>query len=177
MLGIDPGVANTGFGVVSWQAGRIAPVDGGVISVPPGEALALRLRHIHEAITSLIDEHEPFAVALEDLYFGRNVKSAKAVGQARGVAILAAAEAGIPCFDYTPQAVKKSVCGSGAAEKDQIQRMVGVLLDLPAPPASDHTADALAVAICHAATIRTADLAMPNTSAPAGSHPLAGAAT
>ena len=88
-------------------------------------------------------------MALEDVYFGRNVRSAIAVGQARGVALLAAAQRGVPCFDYTPQAVKMAVCGSGAAAKDQVQRMVGTLLGVAAAQ-SDHTADALAVAICHA---------------------------
>jgi crossover junction endodeoxyribonuclease RuvC len=89
-------------------------------------------------------------MALEDLYFGKNVRSAIAVGQARGVAMLAAAQRGIPCFDYTPQAVKLAVTGTGAAAKAQVQRMVGALLRLPQPPESDHAADALAVAICHA---------------------------
>ncbi len=97
-----------------------------------------------------MDWHEPVSVGLEDLYFGKNVKSALAVGQARGVAMLAAAERGLACFDYTPQAVKMAVCGSGGAAKEQVQQMVGTLLGLPAPPASDHAADALAVAICHA---------------------------
>jgi crossover junction endodeoxyribonuclease RuvC len=158
VLGIDPGVANTGFGVVSWNAGKITPVDGGVINAPAGDDIAVRLRLIHDSIAELINQHRPYAVALEDLYFGRNVRSAKAVGQARGVTILAAAQAGVPCFDYTPQAVKKAVCGSGSAEKDQVQRMVAALLGLAEEPASDHTADALAVAICHAATLRAGDI-------------------
>jgi crossover junction endodeoxyribonuclease RuvC len=89
-------------------------------------------------------------MALEDLYFGKNVRSAMGVGQARGVVMLAAAERGIPCFGYTPQAVKMSVCGSGGAAKEQVKQMVGTLLGLPSAPPSDHAADALAVAICHA---------------------------
>ena len=101
-------------------------------------------------MSELIDEHQPLAVAVEDLYFGRNVHSALAVGQARGVVLLAAGSAGLPCFSYTPQQVKQSVCGSGGAAKDQVQRMVGALLGLPEPPRPDHAADALAVAICHA---------------------------
>ena len=99
------------------------------------------------------------ALAVEDLYFGRNVHSAFAVGQARGVVMLSAGMAGVPCFSYTPQAVKLAVCGSGAAAKDQVQRMVAALLGLEAPPASDHAADALALAICHAHNSRLASAA------------------
>jgi crossover junction endodeoxyribonuclease RuvC len=149
-MGIDPGVANTGFGVVRVAGGAMSAVDGGVIDAPAELDPAGRLARIHAALSELIAWHEPAAVAIEDLYFGKNVRSALGVGQARGVAMLAAAERGIPCFDYTPQAVKMAVCGSGSAAKGQVQRMVGTLLHLPAPPASDHAADALAVAICHA---------------------------
>jgi crossover junction endodeoxyribonuclease RuvC len=149
-MGIDPGVANTGFGVVRVAGGAMSAVDGGVIEVPADLEPARRLARIHAGLSELIAWHEPAALALEDLYFGKNVRSALGVGQARGVAMLAAAERDIPCFDYTPQAVKMAVCGSGAAAKAQVQRMVGTLLHLPAPPQSDHAADALAVAICHA---------------------------
>jgi crossover junction endodeoxyribonuclease RuvC len=149
-MGIDPGVANTGFGVVRVAGGAMSAVDGGVIEAPADLEPADRLARIHAALAELVAWHKPAAVALEDLYFGKNVRSALGVGQARGVAMLAAAERGIPCFDYTPQAVKMAVCGSGSAAKAQVQRMVGTLLSLPAPPASDHAADALAVAICHA---------------------------
>ena len=150
VMGIDPGVANTGFGVVRVAGGAMNAVDGGVIEAPAELEPAGRLARIHAALGELIAWHEPAAVAIEDLYFGKNVRSAIGVGQARGVAMLAAAERGIPCFDYTPQAVKMAVCGSGSAAKAQVQRMVGTLLNLPSPPASDHAADALAVAICHA---------------------------
>jgi crossover junction endodeoxyribonuclease RuvC len=101
-------------------------------------------------VCDLISEHRPDALAIEELYFGRNVRTAFAVGQARGVVLLSAGIAGVPCFSYTPQAVKLAVCGSGGAEKNQVQRMVGALLSLPEPPEPDHAADALAVAICHA---------------------------
>jgi crossover junction endodeoxyribonuclease RuvC len=151
VMGIDPGVASTGFGVVRTAGGQMSAVDGGVIEAPPGESPEGRLARIHDALEQLVAWHEPAAMALEDLYFGKNVRSAIAVGQARGVAILAAAKHGIPCFDYTPQAVKMAVCGSGAADKRQVQQMVGSLLKLPRPPESDHAADALAVAICHSA--------------------------
>lgn len=149
VMGIDPGVANTGFGIVRSAGAQVSALDGGVIETAPDLAPEARLARIHAALEELIAWHEPAAVALEDLYFGANARSAIAVGQARGVAMLAAAQHRIPCFDYTPQAVKIAVCGSGSAGKRQIQQMVGTLLGLPRPPESDHAADALAVAICH----------------------------
>jgi len=149
VLGIDPGTANTGFGVVGDGRGRMHAVDGGVIETRAGVAAERRLAQIHERVRALIEEHRPDAVALEDLYFGANARSAFAVGQARGVVMLAAGQAGIPCASYTPQQVKAAVCGSGRAGKDQVGRMVQALLALTAPPTPDHAADALAVAICH----------------------------
>src|ERR671931_1122790 len=156
VMGVDPGVASTGFVVVRVAGGRMSAIDGGVIEVAPGEPTEMRLERIHDELVQLIDWHEPAALALEDVYFGRNVRSAIGVGQARGVALLAAAKRGIACFDYTPQAVKMAVCGTGAAAKKQVQRMVETLLGLPQQPESDHAADALAVAICHAAHAQAA---------------------
>jgi crossover junction endodeoxyribonuclease RuvC len=150
VIGIDPGIANTGFGVVRTAGERMVALDGGVIETPADLRVEQRLGRLHESLGELIRWHEPKAMALEDLFFGKNVGSALSVGEARGVALLAAASQAVPCFDYTPQAVKKAVCGSGSAEKRQVQRMVGSLLGLPEPPAPDHAADALAVAICHA---------------------------
>ena len=155
-MGIDPGVANTGFGVVRVAGSQMTAVDGGVIEAPADGPLENRLARIHAELEQLIGWHEPAAIALEELYFGKNVRSAIAVGQARGVALLAAAQRGIPCFDYTPQAVKLAVCGTGSAAKRQVQQMVGKLLGLARPPESDHAADALALAICHAGRARTA---------------------
>lgn len=149
-MGIDPGVASTGFGVVRVAGGSMDAIDGGVIEAAADEAPEKRLARIHSEVASLLDWHCPSALALEDVYFGKNARSAIGVGQARGAVMLAAAQRGIGCFDYTPQAVKMAVCGSGAAEKKQVQRMVGTLLGLPRPPESDHAADALGVAICHA---------------------------
>ena len=151
VMGIDPGVASTGFGVVRVAGGRMSVVDGGVIEVPPGGPIERRLVEIHRELAELMSWHEPAALALENVYFGKNVRSAIGVGQARGVAMLTAAQRDIRCYDYTPQAVKMAVCGNGAADKAQVQRMVGSLLGLPSPPEPDHAADALAVAICHAA--------------------------
>jgi crossover junction endodeoxyribonuclease RuvC len=150
VLGIDPGLANTGYGVVSRQAGGFAALDGGVIQTSPGVPAEQRLAHIHAAVAELLGEHEPDAVALEELYFGQNVRSAFAVGQARGVVMLAAGQHAVPCSGYTPQQVKSAVCGSGRAEKAQVARMVMTLLGLLELPRPDHAADALAVAICHA---------------------------
>ena len=148
-LGIDPGTANTGYGVVARLGGRLVALDGGVIETSPRSATAVRLARIHARVCGLIAEHRPDAVAVEDLYFGTNARSAFAVGQARGVVILAAGQRGVRCSSYTPQQVKAAVCGSGRAAKDQVQRMVQALLALPEPPRPDHAADALAVAICH----------------------------
>jgi crossover junction endodeoxyribonuclease RuvC len=150
VLGIDPGLANTGYGVVAQRAGRLVALDGGVVETPAGLPAERRLSSIHGAIAALIEEHGPDSMALEELYFGQNARSAFAVGQARGVVMLAAGQRGIPCSGYTPQQVKGSVCGSGRAEKDQVARMVATLLGLAETPRPDHATDALAVAICHA---------------------------
>jgi crossover junction endodeoxyribonuclease RuvC len=149
VLGIDPGTASTGYGVVAHRGGRLLALDGGVVATPAGEALERRLATIHQRICELLDEHRADALAVEELYFGANVKSAFAVGHARGAALLAAGIRELPCHGYTPQQIKGAVCGSGRAEKSQVQRMVAALLSLPEPPRSDHAADALAVAICH----------------------------
>ncbi len=148
-MGIDPGAANLGFGIVRVEGSHMVALDGGVVETTPDLPMERRLERIHRALAELIAWHEPMAMAIEDVYFGKNVRSAMAVGQASGVAMLTAAEAGVGCFSYTPQAIKMAVCGSGAAGKRQVQRMVGTLLGLPEPPSPDHAADALAVAICH----------------------------
>ena len=150
VLGIDPGVANTGYGVVAQQRGRMVALDGGVIETRAGSDAGARLAVIHDRVGALLDEYRPDALALEDVYFGTNARSAFAVGQARGVVMLAAGQRSVPCAGYTPQQVKGAVCGSGRAAKDQVQRMVQALLSLEQLPQPDHAADALAVAICHA---------------------------
>jgi crossover junction endodeoxyribonuclease RuvC len=152
VMGIDPGPANLGFGVVRIEGSHMVALDGGVVETSAAEPMERRLARIHRALAELIGWHEPKAMALEEIYFGKNVLTAMSVGQASGVAMLAAAERGIDCFAYTPQAIKMAVCGAGGADKRQIQRMVGTLLGLPEPPTPDHAADALAVAICHGGT-------------------------
>jgi crossover junction endodeoxyribonuclease RuvC len=155
VLGIDPGLASTGYGVVATDrgpsgGGGLAALDGGVIQTRAELALERRVADIHAAVDALLGEHEPDAVALEELYFGQNVRTAFAVGHARGVVMLAAGQRGVPCTSYTPQKVKGAVCANGRAGKEQVARMVKTLLSLTEEPRPDHAADALAVAICHA---------------------------
>jgi crossover junction endodeoxyribonuclease RuvC len=150
VVGIDPGLASTGYGVVALKGSRLTALDGGVIETPPGIALEQRLADIHGQIEQLLSTHAPDAVALEELYFGQNVRTAFAVGHARGVVMLAAGQRRLSCSSYTPQKVKSAVCGNGRAGKEQVARMVKTLLGLAEEPHPDHAADALAVAICHA---------------------------
>jgi crossover junction endodeoxyribonuclease RuvC len=149
VLGIDPGLASTGFGVVTGREERLVALDGGTIKTAPGLPGERRLVLVAQRLREILAEHECDAMALEELYFGQNVRTAFAVGHARGVAMLTAGETGVPCFSYTPQRVKSAVCGNGRASKQQVMRMVSAHLSLPHAPASDHAADALAVAICH----------------------------
>lgn len=150
VLGIDPGTANTGYGVVERRCGRLYALDGGVITTRAEAPPQIRLANIHRRVCELLDEHDVTVVSMEDIFFGRNAQTAFAVGQARGVVMLAAGQRRLPCVSYTPQQVKHAVCGSGRAEKEQVGRMVQMLLRLDAPPRPDHAADALAIAICHA---------------------------
>lgn len=150
VLGIDPGLANCGFGVVRRGDGRLAALDGGVLTTSAADPAERRLAELQAGVEELLARHAPDALAMEALYFGQNVRTAFAVGQARGAVLCAAGRRGVPCADYTPQQVKGAVCGSGRAGKEQVTRMVQALLALPAPPAPDHAADALAVAVCHA---------------------------
>jgi crossover junction endodeoxyribonuclease RuvC len=148
VLGIDPGTASTGYGVVAGQGSRLRALAEGVIETSARSPLERRLADIHARVGELLDRFEPDAIAIEELYFGANVQTAFAVGQARGVVLLAAGQRGVPSRSYTPQQVKAAVCGHGRAGKDQVTRMVARLLGLREPPRADHAADALAVAIC-----------------------------
>ncbi len=148
VLGIDPGTASTGYGVIESVGSRLRALEDGVIETSAGTPLGRRLADIHDRVCALIDDHRPDGMAIEELYFGANVRTAFAVGQARGVVLLAAGQRGLPSRSYTPQQVKGAVCGHGRAEKDQVGRMVARLLGLAAAPTPDHAADALAVAIC-----------------------------
>jgi len=148
VLGIDPGTAATGYGIVERSGSRLRAVDYGCLETLPTQPPAQRLLEIHQAVTELIATHRPAMLGVERLFFNRNVQTAFAVGQARGVVLLAAAEAGLPVFEYGPHEVKMAVTGYGRADKQQVQRMVQVVLGLDSLPRPDDAADALAVAIC-----------------------------
>ena len=150
VLGIDPGTAACGYGIVHGSDGRLQAVVSGCWRTSARERLDARLLTIFEGVRDLVAEHEPDAVALEESYVGADARIALSVGQARGAVLVAAAEAGLACAEHAPARVKQSVCGYGRAEKAQVQRMVKVILGLPAVPTPNHAADALAVAICHA---------------------------
>jgi crossover junction endodeoxyribonuclease RuvC len=148
VLGIDPGTALTGYGIVERTGSKLRMVDYGCVETVAGMELPKRLLEIHSAVLGLIDEHQPTAIGVERLFFNRNVQTAFAVGQARGVVLLAAAQRALPVFEYGPHEVKMAVTGYGRAEKKQVQRMVQLMLGMPNLPRPDDAADALAVAIC-----------------------------
>ncbi len=155
VLGIDPGTATTGLGLIAEDhPGQYSVLDVRVITTPAGLPAPERLIQIYQQIQDYILLHQPEAAAVEKLFFQRNVTSAFAVGQARGVVILALAQAGVPIFEYTPLEVKQAVTGYGAADKKQVQQMVKILLNLEFTPKPDDAADALAIAICHAGAAR-----------------------
>jgi crossover junction endodeoxyribonuclease RuvC len=148
VLGIDPGTAATGYGVVERDGAKLRALDYGCVETLPTQELPVRLLEIHRAVTELILTHKPVQLGVERLFFNKNVQTAFAVGQARGVVLLAAAEHGLPVFEYGPHEVKLAVTGYGRADKLQVQRMVQAVLGLAVLPRPDDAADALAVAIC-----------------------------
>jgi crossover junction endodeoxyribonuclease RuvC len=148
VLGIDPGTAATGYGLVEREGSQLRLIDYGCLQTLPTQELPVRLLEIHRAVTELILTHEPAQLGIERLFFNRNVQTAFAVGQARGVVLLAAAEHGLPVFEYGPHEVKMAVTGYGRADKGQVQRMVQAVLGMKMLPKPDDAADALAVAIC-----------------------------
>ncbi|MFF2094001.1 MULTISPECIES: crossover junction endodeoxyribonuclease RuvC [Paenibacillus] len=150
VLGIDPGIAIAGFGFIDKVGHKLTPVQYGCIQTAAGTPSQERLLQVYDSAVALIDKYKPDAVAIEKLFFNRNVTTAFDVGQARGVIILAAAQRGLPVSEYTPLQVKQAVVGYGKAEKRQVQEMVKMFLKLSAIPKPDDVADALAVAICHA---------------------------
>ncbi|MFP4977147.1 crossover junction endodeoxyribonuclease RuvC [Paenibacillus sp. CN-4] len=150
ILGIDPGLAIVGFGFVDKEGHRLTPVQYGCIQTEAHTPDEERLLHVYEGMLQLIDKYKPDAVAMEKLYFARNVTTALPVAQARGVMVLAAVQRNLPIAEYTPMQVKQAIVGYGKAEKKQVQEMVRMFLKLAAVPKPDDVADALAVAICHA---------------------------
>ncbi len=150
VLGIDPGIATTGYGFIrSSSSGRLEAVDFGVLQTDARMPLPERLAFLHQNLTDLLALHRPDAAAVERLYFQRNVSTAMVVGEARGVLVLALAQAGIPIGEYTPGEIKQAVTAYGGAEKRQMQVMIRLLLGLAEIPRPDDAADALAVAVCH----------------------------
>lgn len=158
VLGIDPGTAITGYGLIESNGDELSLVDYGAITTPAGQSIPERLQVIYRELTSLIEEHQPTEMALEELFFAKNVRTALTVGQARGVALLAAAEAGLTIHEYTPLQVKQAIVGYGRATKEQVQDMVKRLLSLDSVPQPDDAADAIAVAICHLHSVRLATI-------------------
>lgn len=152
VLGVDPGTAITGFGLVQRRSGVLCCLEYGVIRTPAGVPLPERLDRLFRELRAVMARHPVAAVAVEQLFFNKNVQTAFSVGQARGVVLLAAAQAGLPVSEYTPPQVKQAVTGEGRAVKHQVGYMITRLLGLPAAPQPDDAADALAVAICHAQT-------------------------
>lgn len=150
ILGIDPGFGRLGFGVIDVTGNRHTAVEYGCIETVPHTPTGLRLKRIYEGVSDVIRERRPDAMGIEQLFFSRNVTTALAASEARGVVVLAAQLAGVPQFDYTPMQVKQAVAGYGRADKQQVQEMVRVLLGLSARPRPDDAADALAVALAHA---------------------------
>lgn len=151
ILGIDPGLANTGWGLIRVDRGRSTCLAYGCVTTTAGEPLGARLRAIHDEISHVALRHSPEECAIESIHFGVNAASAFATGQARGVALLAASQSGIPVAEYAPAQIKSAVVGTGRADKTQVQYMVRAMLGLEDIPRPDHAADALAVALTHAA--------------------------
>jgi crossover junction endodeoxyribonuclease RuvC len=165
IFGIDPGSHRTGYGCVETDGSRHRIVVCGAIATPATGSFSQKLLRIHERLSALLAECRPDCVAIEDLFHATHARSALKLGHARGVAMLAAVEAGLPVAEYAPAAVKRAIVGYGRAEKHQVQQMVKVILGLPRAPSPHDAADALAVAICHGQTLRPARVAG-NISAP-----------
>jgi len=172
VLGIDCGTEYTGYGVVELApAGRLLCLACGAIKLSPREPLPTRLHRIYEQLEALIREHRPDQVAIEDVFYALNVKSALKLGQVRGVAMLAASAAGLEVAEYAPLSIKSAVVGYGKAEKHQVQQMVTRLLGLPEPPQPADASDALAIAICHLHTAATLQRQGIARAAPASCRP------
>jgi crossover junction endodeoxyribonuclease RuvC len=159
ILGIDPGTAALGYGIVESSRGRLRAVDHGCLVTSPDTALPERLLAVHALVDELLETHQPAVAAIERLFFSRNAQTAFGVGQARGVVLLAAAQHGVPVVEATPNEVKSAVAGYGAADKEQVQRMVQLVLGMSELPRPDDAADALAIAVTIANRVGQADRA------------------
>ena len=154
VLGIDPGLASMGYGVISYDGVKARPVDYGGLYTPAGMPLPQRLLNLFEGVEELITRHKPDDIAVEELFFARNVTTAITVGEARGAALVAMRKYTQNLYEYTPMQIKQAVVGYGKADKKQVQQMVKLLLSLEEVPSPDDAADALALAICHAHSAR-----------------------
>ena len=150
ILGIDPGIAIVGWGVIEFSGNKMKPLAYGAITTPAHTPITQRLKTIYDELSLIIDKYKPEAMAVEELFFNTNVKTAITVAHARGIVLLCASQKAVPDFEYTPLQVKQALTGYGRADKMQIQNMVKIMLGLNAVPKPDDTADALAIAICHA---------------------------
>jgi len=150
IFGIDPGIAIVGYGVIEYKGNKFKVIDYGSVQTTNDYSFPIRLKMVYDEICKLLDKYNPDALAIEELFFNKNAKTAISIGQARGVLILAAINKGMEVYEYTPLQVKQGVVGYGRADKRQIQEMVKILLNLDKIPKPDDVADALAVAICHA---------------------------
>lgn len=149
VIGVDPGIAILGYGVIEYKGNKFSAIDYGAITTHSDLDLPHRLKVVYDQLYRIIDKYKPQEFAIEELFFNKNVKTAMTIGHARGVAILSASNYGIPVYEYTPLQVKQGVVGYGRADKKQIQQMVKVLLGLKEIPKPDDVADALAIAMCH----------------------------
>ncbi len=154
ILGIDPGIATVGYSVIECIGNKYNPLDYGVITTPPDMIFPERLAKINREIVKLIREYKPEDLAIEELFFNKNVKTAIMVAQARGVEVLSCVNEGLNIYEYTPLQIKQAVTGYGRADKNQIQQMVKILLNLKEIPKPDDAADAVAVALCHGASLK-----------------------
>lgn len=150
ILGIDPGIAIVGWGVIDFTGNKLRPVAYGAITTPAHTPVTKRLSAIYDELSALIDKYKPEAISVEELFFNTNVKTAITVAHARGIILLCAAQKGVPEYEYTPLQAKQALTGYGRADKAQMQNMVKIMLGLNAVPKPDDVADALAIAICHA---------------------------
>jgi crossover junction endodeoxyribonuclease RuvC len=149
VLGIDPGLTRTGYGIIETVGSRARPVAAGVVRTDPKAGIAARLTELYRDLQELITEHDIAEAAIEEVFVNRNLHTAMAVGRASGVALLTLGNAGIPVTEYSPSAVKMALCGYGDADKDQVQKVVAMRLGLPQAPEPADAADALAIALCH----------------------------
>lgn len=160
IMGIDPGFAITGYGIVKYEGNKFWPLEYGAVLTKATTPFAQRLLQLDEGLNAIIEKYKPEAISIEELFFNKNIKTAIMAAHGRGIALAAAARSGAEVFEYTPLQVKQAVVGYGRAEKAQVQQMVKVILNLPCIPKPDDVADALAIAVCHGHSCKLAKLGM-----------------